>query len=362
MFQPLSPRLGYFLGDFSGYLIFTCLLLLATPFVYYLIIKSALSEKQKKLFLSFATFIFLIWITFTISEAYFRYIYDVSDGLGFLRVNQKWQQRHVVYNSYFFRDQDFKIEKTEGITRIGVLGDSITFGGGIENVQDRFSNILERKLKDAGYSIEVYNLGKPGYDTEAEIQEYQKVKDLNFDIIIWEYFLNDIQPKGKSTGTDILDKASQKGKVVTFLSNKSYFFDYFYWRLASRWQRTLLDLRTADLARYQDKEILAYHQKQIFDFIENIKKDNTKVVVIIFPLFAFLGPQYPAYDVHQLMDDYFRAQEVAVIDMLDYLKGKNGRDLWASEFDSHPNEAVHALAAEKLFEKISPLLKSANTN
>ncbi len=362
MFQPLSPRLGYFLLDFSGYLIFTCLLLLATPFVYYLIIKNGLSEKQKKLLLSFVTFIFLIGITFTISEAYFRYIYDVSDGLGFLRVNQKWQQRHVVYNSYFFRDHDFKIEKKEGITRIGVLGDSITFGGGIENVNNRFSNLLEQKLKNAGYNVEIYNLGKPGYDTDGEIQEYQKVKDLNFDIIIWEYFLNDIQLKGKSTGTDILDKASQKGKVVNFLSNKSYFFDYFYWRLASRWQRTLLELRTADLARYHDTQALEIHKMQIAQFIEDLKQDNKKVVVVIFPLFAFLGPDYPATNIHHDMGGFFQDNGSEVIDLLDYLKGKNGRDLWASQFDSHPNEAVHALAAEKIFEKISPLLTSPSPN
>ena len=57
------------------------------------------------------------------------------------------------------------------------------------------------------------------------------------------------------------------------------------------------------------------------------------------------------------MSNYFRENGVEVIDMLDYLKAEKGEDLWASEFDSHPNESVHKLAAERLFKPIEALLK-----
>ena len=143
----LWARISYFLKDFGFFLI-----LIFASFAFFLlaiykIFKSKTSERKKKL-LSSLTFLFLIFIlTFSAFEAYFRYIYDEPDGLGFLLVNNKWQERHVVYNNYFFRDRDFNPVKREGTTRIGVLGDSVAFGGGIENVNDRFSNILERKLK-----------------------------------------------------------------------------------------------------------------------------------------------------------------------------------------------------------------------
>lgn len=350
-------RIKYLASDFALYLIIDFIAAILFLFIFYKIFKSKASERKKKLLLSLV-FVFIVFVSaFSAFEAYFRFIYDKSDGLGFLRVNSKWQERHVIYNGYFYRDRDFAVAKLVGVKRIGVIGDSITFGGGIENVNDRFSNLLEKKLTDAGYKVEVYNLGKPGYDTDGEIAEYQKVKNLDFDIIVWEYFLNDIQPKDKSTGSPIIQRASKKGTIVTFVSNKSYFFDFLYWRLASRWQKTLIELRNADLARYQDAPTLDNHQKQITGFIKSVRDENRKVVVIIFPLLAFLGPDYPADEIHHQMANFFKDNGAEVIDLLDYLKGKNDKELWASQFDSHPNEFVHALAAQKLFEAVIPLLK-----
>jgi len=46
-----------------------------------------------------------------------------------------------------------------------------------------------------------------------------------------------------------------------------------------------------------------------------------------------------------------------VIDMLPYLKGKKASELVVGHYDSHPNEFVHNLAAEKLYDAIIPLLE-----
>ena len=219
-------RITYFLADFRLYLILILLSSVIFLLAAYKIFKSELSLQSKKIGASiFFTFLILIF-TYIAFEAYFRYIYDESDGLGFLKVNARWHRRHVIYNNYFFRDRDFDPDTKETVVRIGVLGDSITFGGGIENTKDRFSNILEQKLKESGFNVEVYNLGKLGFDTEGEIAEYENVKHLNFDILIWQYFLNDIQPQGNSTGTPIISKNSQQDKVVKFLSDRSFFFDF----------------------------------------------------------------------------------------------------------------------------------------
>ena len=356
MFFNLLSRLSYFLADFKLYLLlifssfaFCCLLI-------YKIYKSKFSPRKKKIYLSLAFTLFILVLVFSSFEAYFRYVYDQSDGLGFLKVNSKWHQRHVVYNNYFFRDRNFETNKKEGIIRIGVLGDSIAFGGGIKNVQDRFSNILEDQLKNSGYSTEVYNLGKLGYDTESEIGEYEKVKHLNFDIIIWQYFLNDIQPLEKSTGTPIISRNSQSPKIIRVISDQSFFLDFLYWRLSQRYQKTFEELKNADLAQYTNDQVFKNHQQEIASFISSLKKDNKKVIVIIFP-FVHLLPDYPASKIHEQMSQIFEENGVEVIDLLDYLKDKNAKDLIASKFDSHPNEAVHKIAAEKLFEKVQALLK-----
>ena len=291
-------------------------------------------------------------------EAYFRYIYDQSDGLGYLKVNKKWHQRHVITNTYFTRDRDFKTGKESDVTRIGVMGDSIAFGGGIENVNDRFSNILENNFKSQGKKVEVYNFAKLGYDTQGEIDDYYKnFKQLNPDIIIWQYFLNDIQPLGKSTGTLIISQNSQTSKLVKFLSNRSYFLDFIYWRFSTRYQKTFEQLKNADLAQYNNEPVFSQHQKQIADFVDSLKREKQKIIVVIFP-FVHLLPDYPAKGTHTRMQEVFKESGVdAVIDLLVDLETKQAQDLIASRFDSHPNELVHQIAADRLFEIIVPLLK-----
>lgn len=297
-------------------------------------------------------------LTASIIEAYFRYVYDESDGLGFLKVNSRWHKRHVVTNNYFFRDRDFVAQKPKSTVRIGIIGDSITFGGGIKNPEDRFSNLLEQKLRSSGAKVDVYNLGKSGTDTEVQIREYQKVKHLDFDIIIWQYFLNDIQPSEKSTGTSIINQSSQTGRVVSFLSEKSYFFDFLFWRYSQRYKNTFEKLKNADLAQYKNQEVLQKHKQDIAGFINDLAREDKKIVVIIFPFVHLVGQNYPAENIHEEMGEFFKANGAQVIDLLPNLRNKDPKQLIASRFDPHPNERVHSLAAQKLFEKISAYLSS----
>lgn len=348
IFNILS-RIFYFINDFKLYLILGSVTVILCFYVLTRIIKSKLSEINKKIFSALVFSLILIMLIISVFEGYFRFAYDDSDGLGFLKVNKKWQERHVVYNAYYYRDRDFTIEKKEGITRIGVLGDSLAFGAGIKNVSNRFSNLLEQKLKEAGKNVEVYNLGVPGIDTHAELEQYEKNKNLNFDIIVWEYYLNDIQPEGKSTGTGIINASSQKDKIVKSISDISYFFDFMYWRLTPKYQSTFEQLKNADLKQYSNEEILEEHKKDISNFINNISVENKKTVVVIFPLLNFLGPNYPARDIHKMMSEHFSTSGAQVVDLLEDLKDQNPKELVASRFDSHPNEKVHALAAEKLY-------------
>lgn len=360
MFFNFWSRFGYFLTDFRLYLILILTSAIILAITFHKILKSKLGPKNQKIALSLAFTIFIIIITFSALEAYFRYVYDVSDGLGFLKVNGKWHQRHVIYNNYAFRDRDFETAKKESVVRIGVLGDSITVGGGIENIDDRFSNILEKKLVERGYRVQVYNFGKLGYDTQEEIGEYQKIKHLAPDILIWQYFLNDIQPYGKSTGTPIISVASQQGKIAKILSQQSFFFDFLYWRFSQRYNQTFEALKNADLAQYENREVLERHKQDIARFIKDLKGNNQKVIVIIFPFVHLVGPNYPAVEAHQQINEIFKENGAVVIDLLGVLKTYDPKALIASRFDPHPNEFVHRLVAEKLASVIGELLSTSS--
>lgn len=350
MFSTLWPHATYFLKDFSSYLILIAVTLVISVISAYKIYRMKIDQKRKRILVAALSTVFIFIFIFSLCESYFRYVYDEPDGLGFLKVSKKWTERHVIYNNYFYRDRDFDQAKKERITRIGVLGDSITWGGGVENPSDRFSNILEKKLNDAGYKVEVYNLGRPGYDTQQEIAEFEKVRNLNFDLIIWEYFLNDIQPNIKSTGTRIIETNRDLPPYITFFTNKSYFLDYLYWRLTPKHRKTFRELKAADIAQYSNQEILKKHEERIANFIKSFEGTNTKILVVIFPSLLLLGQDYPAAHIHHLMTEIFRQDNLEVIDLLADFRNMNKKELMASNFDPHPNELAHQLVAQKLFD------------
>src|SRR3989344_6854481 len=132
-------KFAFFLKDFTPYLLGVLVSFFLFCFFVLIVIKSSYAQKRKKILLAISFFIVCAVLIFSVFEGYFRYVYDESDGLGFLQVNKRWQERHVIYNNFFKRDRDFKVEKPVGVIRIGVLGDSITFGAGIANTEDRFS-------------------------------------------------------------------------------------------------------------------------------------------------------------------------------------------------------------------------------
>ena len=69
-------------------------------------------------------------------------------------------------NSRGFRDREHTFEKSPGLKRILVLGDSFTEGFGVRE-EERWASLLEKKWADG---VEVVNLGVRGYDI---LQEYK---------------------------------------------------------------------------------------------------------------------------------------------------------------------------------------------
>lgn len=360
----LWGHLSYFIKDFSLYLI---LLITSTIVLLFLILKihkSQASNNKKNMFLLIIFTLLSFFYIYSAFEAYFRYRFDESDSLGFLRVTQRWTQRHVVYNNYQYRDRDFKTEKEQGRVRIGVMGDSNAFGYGIKNVSNRFSNILENKLKSNGYNAEVYNFAVPGFDTDQEVNEYQRVKHLSFDILVWAYFLNDIEEESNSAGQKVLQSAQKPPSgLISFLSDNSFFFNYIYWRLDARYDKTFLNIRNADLSQYSDSGVFNHHKNIIDSFTKSLEDSGKKVVVVILPFFYFF-PDYPqtAVDIHHRMDKIFADDGAGVVDMMNFVKDKNKFDLVVGSYDSHPNEYVHRLIADKLYNAISPLLEKNGSN
>jgi len=70
----------------------------------------------------------------------------------------------VRINSLGWRDPERTLAKPPGVRRVVLLGDSVTWGWGVDN-GERYSDILERWL---GEKVELINLAVPGYGTDQQ--------------------------------------------------------------------------------------------------------------------------------------------------------------------------------------------------
>ena len=364
MFVSFWGHFSYFLQDFWVYLIILGVSSFGFLWAARRIYSSSLTDEKKMALLASCFVAVSFAYIYSGFEFYFRYRFDQSDSLGFLKTSERWTARHVVFNNYQYRDRDFRVQKTPGVVRVGVIGDSNTMGAGIRNPENRFSNILEKLLNDHGYKVEVYNFGVSGFDTDQEVTEYnRRLKQFDVDLLVWQYFFNDVEEATHSAGTQILkhEQALPRG-LITFLTDHSFFFDYLYWRLAAKYDSTFGEIRNADVQQYNIPEVFNHHSDLIASFSGQLRQQNKPFVVLLLP-FMYFFPNYPkeVIEIHQRMDALFRHDgATAIVEIVEDLLKKQKQDLIASPYDSHPNEYVHRLAAEKLYAAIAPLLRVAS--
>lgn len=98
----------------------------------------------------------------------------------------------VETNSEGFRDQEFSEEKPENTTRIMVVGDSYTYGWGL-NASERYSDITERRL-DERFSgdVQVINVGSRSWGIEDyyQVLKYRGI-DYGPDVVVIGLYDND---------------------------------------------------------------------------------------------------------------------------------------------------------------------------
>jgi lysophospholipase L1-like esterase len=79
-----------------------------------------------------------------------------------------WEfESEVVLNARGFRDAEVPATKPPATHRVVVLGDSITWGLGVDR-GERYPDLLAARLASHGLAVEVVNLGVNGYGTDQE--------------------------------------------------------------------------------------------------------------------------------------------------------------------------------------------------
>ncbi|HEX8776454.1 MAG TPA: GDSL-type esterase/lipase family protein [Pyrinomonadaceae bacterium] len=129
--------------------------------------EAGLRMRGRRLLISVSVFILALLFSVAADRVVGALLYrDVAgEGLVFpplteFRLQSAEFDCEVNINALGFRDREFG-QKPEGRIRILAVGDSFTYGWGVEANQS-WPKVLEARLRQLGHDVEVANLGKPG--------------------------------------------------------------------------------------------------------------------------------------------------------------------------------------------------------
>lgn len=256
-----------------------------------------------------------------------------------------WHKKlHVYFAEGFRRTTDFP-PKQEGIFRIVVIGDSQTYGFGVD-ADEAYPAVLEKELRNT-YRVEVLNLGIVGTQPADHLKIMQKYLPLlKPDLVVYGVCYNDFMLSGRETYTSdnaYLLPFPEGGKI--FLRERvylSYFFSVKYNTLLFR-----LGLRhdfMGDIARGLYQADYAKAVKEINDYALSQGLP---------PIIVFVTDQAPDlkgvnWKVTQITERILLEAGFNVMPMEDYYQKYNRQTFFVSKWEKHPSVQAHQIFAELL--------------
>ena len=245
-------------------------------------------------------------LNFTQWDEYVGFVH--IPGIQGTTVHQDYQMA-VQINSKGLRDREFDYKKKTNTYRIGVFGDSFTFGEGVQN-NATYPKLLENllnaddDLKATGKSIEVLNFGIGKTGTSHQYAFYRKEgKKYDLDLLILGFLgANDFSDN--VPGVFTLENGQLKHSPAAYSSIRKmqkivYYLPFYKWLTAHshlvnlvRKKATVLDdqWRTkantkTDIGAQAQEERLAVGITKLLltEFVREAKQEGAKFIMVNLP-------------------------------------------------------------------------------
>ena len=206
--------------------------------------------------------------------------------------------------------------------------------------------------KQLGNEYAILNLGKPGASTVEETDDLQKYPLDKVDVVILQYYLNDIENAALSIG---LDPKLDPTKGMPAWVNESYLANFVYWRLVARIQPAQEGTQTYWdwlYSMYDNSAVWAIHQKQLDQFADAVTQKGAKLIVVIFP--NMLDPFHSVPYVDRVAQA-FEAKGIAtqnIVKLFDAAAAMPLTERVVSERDAHASVAFNHTVGDMLYDKV----------
>lgn len=291
-----------------------------------------------------------------VAETHLRFVSIETDAFGMSLPARRWFALNTRLNSLGCRDKEWTVEKPPGVWRIAFVGDSFTYGWGIEHVEDRFPDRVQARFdRQSTRSVEVMNVAKPGWDTGAQIEPIQDMIDVyGVDEVVLGYVPNDIEK--------LLTRSPEFDPIrppepVWFNMQSSCLLDHLYRRVVLPRVATVAGYHDWLADGFADPEVWQQHQQQLGAIIRSCRERGVTLRIALLPFIRTSGEKFQPEKLHGTLRAFFETNGLSVVDLLGTLTGEDPSALVVNPQDAHPNERAHeryAAAIWKAFYAPSP--------
>lgn len=278
-------------------------------------------------------------------ELYLRYGYADS-RMEFGLHGGNWAQRYMVKNSLGYRDREWTAEELDARTSIFVLGDSFTEGWGLNDPNDRYTAVLQQHLGDDYAVVTIANAGQATYHQTQNFENYPYKTP---DVVIWQYFLNDIEVAAKSNGMEWDFELPPEPQIAS----ESYLASFIYWRTNyEKLFHNIHDGRTEwefYYAAYDNAYIWDIHRQEIDRLIGDIQASGARLIVVIFP--NMLDPVGSVPYVDRVAQEFEAHGITEILKLTDETAAWTLEDRIVSPFDSHASVAFNHRVGDMIYDQ-----------
>lgn len=282
------------------------------------------------------------------AESYLRFVSVRTDAFGVSLPARRWFALYTRLNSLGCRDEEWSREKPPGVRRIAFVGDSFTYGWGIERVEDRFTDRIQAKLDQRSPgAVQVMNVAKPGWGTVTQRSRIQDmIAHYQVDEVVLCHVANDIE--------DVLPLSetfnpTRPPEPRLFNPDSSCLLDFLYRRIWLPRVSTVSGYH-AWLARgFAEPDVWQRHWAALADIVGLCREHHVTLRVVLIPFVLLQGKEFSTSQVHERLRQSFEETHTQVLDLEAALTCHDRSTLVVNRDDPHPNARAHALFAEAIW-------------
>ena len=253
-----------------------------------------------------------------------------------------------VFNRYGLRDHDFELAKAPGEFRVVAIGDSFTFGVGVQ-LDDCWTEVLERGLRERlGRPVEVINAGfasgyHPGGYERWIVDDGIKLQP---DVVAIGLCLNDLH-----TGISLYAYEPPE-HVEQPLDGRSALLNALQSAVRPHPEHAWTPPDYARLVRDEPQQWDEV-QAALRRTHEKLAAAGIRLLVVPLPMVSGLA-HYPYGELHALVAAFCEAEGIEHLDLVPRFEGLDERSLWVHPTDQHPNDKGQRLIGEGVLEYLAP--------